>query len=292
MSYLSIGNLYKTREILLFKNCYALEKIHGTSAHIRWKEGRLSFFSGGSSYSSFVSLFNQEELHSYFTTIFTELTNVIVYGEAYGGKLQRMSHIYGASLKFICFEVKVDSRWLSVPNAEDVVKKLNLEFVHYVPISTNIEVLDAERDTNSIQAIRNGMGSGRPREGIVLRSPIELTMNNGERIIAKHKCESFSERVTVPKIINPEKLNILNNAEKIANEWVVPMRLQHVLQKLPEVSGMEDTTTVLNAMVIDVYKEAKGEIIESPEVASAIKHKAVKLWKTHLKSANLFPKRR
>jgi len=290
MSYLSIGNLYKTKEILLFKNCYALEKIHGTSAHILWKKGCLSFFSGGSSYSSFVSLFNQEELHSYFTTTFTKLTDVIVYGEAYGGKLQRMSHIYGASLKFICFEVKVDSRWLSVPNAEDIVKKLNLEFVHYAPISTNIEVLNAERDTNSIQAIRNGMGSGKPREGIVLRSPIELTMNNGERIIAKHKCKSFSERVTVPKIINPEKLNILNNAEKIANEWVVPMRLQHVLQKLPEVLGIKDTVTVLNAVVIDVYKEAKGEIIESPEVASAIKHKAVKLWKAHLESVNLFPK--
>ena len=290
MSYLSIGNLYKTKEILLFKNCYALEKIHGTSAHILWKKGCLYFFSGGTSYSSFVSLFNQEELHSYFTTTFTKLTDVIVYGEVYGGKLQRMSHIYGASLKFICFEVKVDSRWLSVPNAEDIVKKLNLEFVHYAPISTNIEVLNAERDTNSIQAIRNGMGSGKPREGIVLRSPIELTMNNGERIIAKHKCKSFSERVTVPKIINPEKLNILNNAEKIANEWVVPMRLQHVLQKLPEVLGIKDTVTVLNAVVIDVYKEAKGEIIESPEVASAIKHKAVKLWKAHLESVNLFPK--
>jgi intein/homing endonuclease len=29
MSYLHINNLYKDREILLFKECYAMEKIHG-----------------------------------------------------------------------------------------------------------------------------------------------------------------------------------------------------------------------------------------------------------------------
>ena len=29
MGYIHIGNLYKDQEILLFKECYALEKIHG-----------------------------------------------------------------------------------------------------------------------------------------------------------------------------------------------------------------------------------------------------------------------
>jgi hypothetical protein len=30
MGYLHIDNLYKSQDILLFKRCYALEKIHGT----------------------------------------------------------------------------------------------------------------------------------------------------------------------------------------------------------------------------------------------------------------------
>ena len=34
MAYLHIDNLYKNQEILMFKECYALEKIHGTSGTI------------------------------------------------------------------------------------------------------------------------------------------------------------------------------------------------------------------------------------------------------------------
>lgn len=37
MSYADIENLYKNRRIMLFKECYAMEKIHGTSAHVGWK---------------------------------------------------------------------------------------------------------------------------------------------------------------------------------------------------------------------------------------------------------------
>jgi hypothetical protein len=32
MAYLHIENLYKARDIMLFRECYAMEKIHGTSA--------------------------------------------------------------------------------------------------------------------------------------------------------------------------------------------------------------------------------------------------------------------
>ncbi len=35
MGYLHIDNLYKNQTIRLFRECYALEKVHGTSAHVR-----------------------------------------------------------------------------------------------------------------------------------------------------------------------------------------------------------------------------------------------------------------
>ena len=35
MSYLHIQNLYKDPRILMLREVYALEKIHGTSAHIQ-----------------------------------------------------------------------------------------------------------------------------------------------------------------------------------------------------------------------------------------------------------------
>ncbi len=47
MGYLHIDNLYKVRDILLFKRCYAMNKLHGTSSHISWKEGKLHYFPGG-----------------------------------------------------------------------------------------------------------------------------------------------------------------------------------------------------------------------------------------------------
>ena len=53
MAYLHIDNLYKNQEILMFKECYALEKIHGTSAHVGFKEGAIHFFSGGENHERF-----------------------------------------------------------------------------------------------------------------------------------------------------------------------------------------------------------------------------------------------
>lgn len=285
MSYLKIPNLYKQQDILLFRECYALEKIDGTSTHISWNNGRLDFFSGGERHEKFVSLFNKEELVSKFTEQFgVEDTKVIVYGEAYGGKCQGMKDTYGPNLRFIAFDVLVEDYWLSVPRAEQVVLNLGLEFVDYVKIPTDLTIIDAQRDADSVQAVRNGMGIGHPREGVVLRPLIELTKNNGERIIAKHKGEAFAERRNTPKVVDGNKAVILTRAQEIADEWVVHMRLEHILQKHPEYIGMEHTRDLISAMVEDVYREAKGEIVESREVSAAIGRKTVELWKKHLKS--------
>ena len=129
MAYLHIDNLYKAQEILAFKECYALEKIHGTSAHIRWDGEVVSFFSGGEKHDSFVLLFDAAEL----TKSFSENVEMpcVVYGEAYGGKCQGMSKTYGTALRFIAFDVKIGEWWLSVPQAQAFVDTLGLEFVAF-----------------------------------------------------------------------------------------------------------------------------------------------------------------
>ena len=193
-----------------------------------------------------------------------------------------MSNTYGKNLKFIVFDIKIGDNWLSIPQAEELAKSFNLEFVHYVKISTDLESINGQREADAVQAIRNGMGEGHIREGIVLRPLIEVTKNNGERIICKHKREEFSERQNTPKVVNPEQLIILQNAKAIADEWVVSNRLEHVLQKLQEAIGMEHTSLVIKAMIEDVLREANGEIIESKEVSSAIGKKAAQLWKNRV----------
>jgi hypothetical protein len=134
-----------------------------------------------------------------------------------------------------------------------------------------------------VQAERNGCGSDKPREGIVLRAPIEVIKNNGARVIAKHKRDDFSERATPPKVVDAARLQVLTDAEAIAQEWVTEMRLSHVLDKLGPV-GIEDMRTVLDAMVADVVREAAGEIVPSPPARQAICKRTAIMFKGRLAS--------
>jgi hypothetical protein len=93
MGYLHIENLYKSQDILLFRRCYALEKVHGTSAHVTWGAAGVTFFSGGESHTRFVGLFDDAVLRDRFSAL--GHAEVTVYGEAYGGSQQGMKLVYG-----------------------------------------------------------------------------------------------------------------------------------------------------------------------------------------------------
>jgi hypothetical protein len=291
MGYLHIDNLYKDPYILQFKECYALEKIHGTSAHIKVQQGVLSFFSGGEKHTNFVQLFSSEQC-DLFKNLMPQV-ELTLFGEAYGGNCQGMSATYGNKLKFVVFDVRVNTTWLPVPKAEKFVVELGLEFVDYALIPCTIEAIDAERDKDSTQAIRNGCGTGKIREGVVLRPLMEGMHNNGSelgRIISKHKRAEFGERASQVEV-NPEKLKVLDDARAIAEEWVTPMRLAHVLDKLRgdglvgngdgngNVLGMECIPDIIKAMIEDILREGAGEIVDSKDARRAIGKLTVALYK-------------
>jgi len=295
MGYLHINNLYKDQKILNFKRCFALEKVHGTSAHIRCKRVdseigdpslyELTFYSGGEKHERFVSLFDQEALKTAFTALGHD--EVTVYGEAYGGSQQKMSHTYGPDLKFIVFDVQIGDTWLNVPNMDDVARKLGLEVVPWEECSTDLDVLNALRDKPSEVAMRHGMGNDKQREGIVLRPLEEMMTNNNHRVIVKHKIDKFGERNTPQSVhnIDPNKLVVLAEATAIANEWVTEERLSHVVSHLTidgVEPGIEKTGAVIKEMVADVYREAAGEIVESKEATAAIGKKAAQMFKQRL----------
>ena len=283
MGYMHIENLYKNQDILLFKECYALEKIHGTSAHISWHptDRTIKYFSGGEIHEKFVALFDNDVLYDLLVVDFPNI-DIIVYGEAYGGKQQGMSHTYGKDLKFIVFDVKVGDSFVDVPNAHQIAEKLGLDFVYYTKIPTDMKYIDAERDNPSVQAVRNGVGEDKVREGVVLRPLMELTKNNGVRVICKHKGEKFGERKSQPKV-DTNGLEILSDARKVADEWVTAMRLEHVLDKHPDLTDMEHTSKVIEAVQEDIKREGEGEIEWSKEVAKQIGHNVVILWKQKFK---------
>lgn len=281
-----------------------MEKIHGTSSNLRWKDNDVHFSSGGEKHERFVKLFDCDKLREAFALMGHE--SVQVYGEAYGGSQQAQSWRYGKELRFVAFEVRIGGLWLAVPQAADVVKNLGLEFVHYTKVSTDLAALDAERDAPSEQAKRNGVEGDQPREGVVLRPLIELTMNDGSRIIAKHKRDDERETKSPRKVVDPALQAVLTKAGEIADEWVVPNRLQHVLDKLHlckkckrvganddggcfeggecdwQDVGMEQARDVINAMVEDVLREGAGEIVDSREARAAIGKKTMQFFKAYL----------
>ena len=284
MSYRHIENLYKNKDILFFKECWAMEKIHGTSAHVKYnhQNGELKFFSSGLKHDQFVGIFDQQELFEKFKENAVEhnVNELIVYGEAYGGRMQGMSSTYGKDLKFVAFEVynKDVNWWFDVDQADRIATKLGFEFVYYKRIETTEEAINSEMMSDSVQSVRNGMGTGHMREGIVLRPIKEFVFQNGGRVICKHKRPEFAERENTPKFSDPEQIKILENAKEIADEWVTLMRLRHVLDKF-ENPSLEDANKIIKAMIEDVYREAKGEIEEGKAVRKEIGKKTIKLFK-------------
>jgi hypothetical protein len=322
MGYRKIANLYKERHILdLFREVYALEKIHGTSAHVSFRSGLgLKLFSGGEKHVNFAKLFatpeeivdherrmaehvenlknggNQvdpnelwdlQELTAKFEEFgdYSKFEGITIYGEAYGGRQQGMKDTYGAKLKFVAFEVRIGDAWLDVPKAEKVATDLGFEFVDYARGPATVEFINQERDRDSTQAIRNGMGPGKMREGVVLRPLMELTKNGGGRIMVKHKRDDFRETKT-PRVVDSEKLKVLTQAQEIAEEWVVDMRMTHVLDKLQAAGvnthSMQSTGQVVKAMIADVKVEGEGEMVWTKEVEKAIGRAAAQLYKKHV----------
>ncbi len=301
MGYRKIANLYRpeaSKELLGRKEVYALEKIHGTSAHIKYhRENGISFFSGGIKHVSFLQMlderFNLETIkhnfHEAFKTnpsIGTELT---VFGEAYGGKCQRMTNIYGP-LNFIAFEVKIDDKWLSVPNARMWSEFLGFEFVHYTKGPATVAWLDAQRDKFSEQAKRNGMGDDKRGEGIVVRPINEETDYRGNRILAKHKREVFGETRT-KRELDPNKQKVWREARATAEEWCIMERLRHIIDAL-KAKGCEDFTmtetgAVIRAMIEDVRVESgvggeNPEIEWTPAISKAIGAECARIYKKYL----------
>jgi len=279
LGYLHIPNLYKDRTILMFREVWALEKLHGTSSHISYKDGNLSFFSGCASIQLFKQLFNEDLLAQRFRDL-QDVRGMTIFGEAYGPIL-KMSQTYGNKLCFVAFDVQIGDNFLSVPQAEAFCLGMDIEFVYYQKTMTDLALLDAIKESPSVQAIRNGIGDDKRQEGIVLRPLIELRKNNGDRIICKHKNAEFMETAT-ERPISAEKLQVMEEARAIATEWVTEMRLQHVLDKIPGVD-IRKMGDIIRAMHEDVQREAAGEIVWSKEAANEVARKTSELAKAYFK---------
>jgi hypothetical protein len=171
---------------------------------------------------------------------------------------------------------------LNVPKAREFATSLGLDFVHYKLVNTDIETLDKERDLPSVQAERLGMGA-MPREGIVLRPLEEVTFNNGERCICKHKGDAFKETNTPRKVIDPANLEVLTKAKDIATEWVTRERLNHIVTGNNLELRIENIGKIIPLMQDDIAREGRGEVILSSEAIKEISRATALLVKDEVK---------
>jgi hypothetical protein len=103
--------------------------------------------------------------------------------------------------------------------------------------------------------------------------------------LGKHKRDEERETKSKRVVTSVDGFAILEGAEKIADEWVTPTRLQHVLDHLGGSPGIKKTPDVISAMIEDVTREAAGEIVDSKEARKAIGRATVLLFKAHLLDA-------
>lgn len=286
MGYIKIWHLYKVKEFFKFKEIYATEKIHGTSTWVYLKNGLLHFHCGGETDKTFNPLFDKDFLLSELLTIAKENNwqSIKIHGEAYGGKQQAMSKTYGNQLKFITFDIRVDmdlptDKFLNILDAEIMAKRLGLEFVAYEIGPCTVEFIEDQMVKPSVQAIRNGCGDDKQREGLVLRPVKEDILNDGTRAICKHLNPNFRETTTARPL--SDKLKVYSKDQEIAEEWVTENRLNHVVNKFlhdkPDDKKMiekSDIGKLVTRVLEDIKTEASDEIVWSDTAIKAVRNKS------------------
>lgn len=115
---------------------------------------------------------------------------VTLIGEGIGSKIQRGAdyHLGEPKNEFVLFDVNVGSRWLNRVNVEETARVLGIRSTPVIGTGT---LLQAE------EFVREGFasmleGSAKAAEGLVVRPPVEMFGQWGQRIIAKVKTKDFA----------------------------------------------------------------------------------------------------
>ncbi len=129
-------------------------------------------------------LFPNEKLEEVFKDLSGDAIAVL-YGEGYGGKIQKAGSTYGPEQRFVLFDVKVGDFWLRTNDVLDVAFKLDLQCVPLFRQGTLPEM---------VEMCREGFDSkwgDFPAEGIVARPLTPLVDRRGHRVITKCKLKDF-----------------------------------------------------------------------------------------------------
>jgi ATP-dependent RNA circularization protein (DNA/RNA ligase family) len=176
------------------------EKIDGTNIRIMLdEEGNVKF--GGRTNNAQLPALLLQHLHNTFTkekmlNAFSSeghtVPNVVLYGEGYGGSIQKMGEVYGISQKFRLFDVLVNNQWwLSQDNINSVAEKLEISTAPYLGEWTFDQIVERVRKGVISKVAYFDNNAIATAEGVVARPIDTLFDRNGKRIIIKLKTKDF-----------------------------------------------------------------------------------------------------
>lgn len=172
------------------------EKIDGTNIRVLWNGHSFEFYGRTDKalipadlINKLQSIFCNDKMEQMFEQLFED-TEVMVIGEGYGRKIQKVGSAYNPDgVDFIVFDIMINNMYLNRFDVEDICGKLGLDIVPVIY-------------TGSIQPAVNIVKSGLhsiigncEAEGLVGMPVVPIYDKQGNRIVIKIKGRDFKEVV-------------------------------------------------------------------------------------------------
>lgn len=170
------------------------EKVDGTNTRVMWN-GQTVVFGGKTEDAQMPMhlLYKLQELFEgtikkqlFIEKFGIEPTEVCLYGEGYGQKIQAAGKLYiPDGHDFVLFDVKIGDWYLQREDVEDIASHFGIKVVPIIGGGTLTEAIEMTR-----KGITSQWGDF-TAEGIVARPKTELKTRKGERLITKIKHKDF-----------------------------------------------------------------------------------------------------
>lgn len=192
-----IDNLFRDETVEFLANCqwYGTEKVDGMNIGIVW-DGHSVSYQGRTTKAQLPNdlikaldeLFMGNVNEEMFEQLFGEKT-VILYGEGYGGKVQRGGR-YRPDCSFILFDIYMPNEniWLKREAIEEIAKTLNIDVVPILFTGSLYEAIEYIKSQPISKVANNNQTV---IEGIVCKPMIDLLDRRNKRIITKVKVCDF-----------------------------------------------------------------------------------------------------
>jgi hypothetical protein len=177
------------------------EKIDGTNVRVMWDDARITFNGKtdgaqmpGGLVQFLQGMFGTPQMLERFEETFGA-TPVTIYGEGFGGSIQKGGSTYSPTSVFAAFDVLIGGFWLRHDDFTQLCESLGIPrvpVIRHSVSSSEIWTLD-----EAVDYVQHGFTSAYgpfPAEGVIAKPTTELRTRMGERVVVKIKTADFARQ--------------------------------------------------------------------------------------------------